>query len=86
MAGAGVAIVVELLFDVDHVAAGVLQLSELGPATEVSEVAELGQPRPRRGVWRNRSRSNRVGINGCALVGFFFPQKMTQTHDEHTSW
>lgn len=36
-----VAIVVELLFDVDHVAAGVFQLSELGPSTEVSEVTEL---------------------------------------------
>lgn len=34
-------IVIELLFDVDHVAAGVFQLSELGPATEVSEVTEL---------------------------------------------
>lgn len=71
VAGAGVAVVVELLLDVDHVAAGVLQLSELGPATEVSEVAELGQPRPRRGVWRNRSRSNRVGINDATwLVSF----------------
>lgn len=35
------AVVVELLFDVDHVAAGVFQLSELGPATEVSQVTEL---------------------------------------------
>lgn len=35
------AVVVELLFDVDHVAAGVFQLSELGPPTEVSEVTEL---------------------------------------------
>lgn len=41
---AWVAVVVELLLDVDHVTAGVLQLSELGSATEVSEVAELGQP------------------------------------------
>lgn len=44
MAGTGVAIVVELLLDVDHVAAGVFQLSELGSATKVSKVAELGQP------------------------------------------
>ena len=44
MAGTGVAVVVELLLDVDHVATGVLQLSQLGPATEVSKVAELGQP------------------------------------------
>lgn len=36
-----VAIVIELLFDVDHVAAGVLQLPKLGPATEVPEVTEL---------------------------------------------
>lgn len=35
------AVVVELLFDVDHVAAGVVQLSKLGPAAEVSEVTEL---------------------------------------------
>lgn len=48
--GAGVAVVVELLLDVDHVAAGVLQLSELGTATQVPQVAELGEPRPRRGV------------------------------------
>lgn len=52
--GAGVAVVVELLLDVDHVAAGVLQLSELGTATQVQPVAELGEPRPRRGVWRER--------------------------------
>lgn len=38
------AVVVELLLDVDHVATGVFQLSELGSATEVSKVAELGQP------------------------------------------
>lgn len=44
MAGTRVAVVVELLLDVDHVAAGVFQLSELGSATEVSKVAELGQP------------------------------------------
>lgn len=44
MAGTRVAVVVELLLDVDHVATGVLQLSELGSATEVSKVAELGQP------------------------------------------
>lgn len=44
VAGTRVAVVVELLLDVDHVAAGVLQLSELRSATEVSEVAELGQP------------------------------------------
>lgn len=57
MSGAGVAVVVELLLDVDHVAAGVLQLSELGPAAEVPQVAELGEPRPRRGVWeRDRGR------------------------------
>lgn len=46
MTGTGVAVVIELLFDVDHVAAGVFQLSELSSATEISEVAELGQPRP----------------------------------------
>lgn len=46
------AVVVELLLDVDHVAARVLQLSELGTATQVPQVAELGEPRPRRGVWR----------------------------------
>lgn len=50
MSGAGVAVVVELLLDVDHVAAGVLQLSELGTATQVPQVAELGEPRPRWGV------------------------------------
>ena len=44
VAGTGVAIVVELLLDVDHVATGVLHIPELGPATEVSEVAELRQP------------------------------------------
>lgn len=33
VAGTWVAIVVELLLDVDHVATGVLQLSELGSAT-----------------------------------------------------
>lgn len=44
VAGTRVAVVVELLLDVDHVAAGVFQLSELGSATEVSKVAELGQP------------------------------------------
>lgn len=42
--GTRVAIVVELLLDVDHVATGVFQLSELGPATEIPKVAELGQP------------------------------------------
>lgn len=36
------AVVVKLLLDVDHVAAGVVQLSELGSATEIPEVAELG--------------------------------------------
>ena len=44
MTGTGVAVVVELLLDVDHVAAGVFQLSELGSATEVSKIAELRQP------------------------------------------
>ena len=44
VAGTWVTVVVELLLDVDHVAAGVFQLSELGSATEVSKVAELGQP------------------------------------------
>lgn len=44
VAGTWVAVVVELLLDVDHVATGVFQLSELGSATEVSKVAELGQP------------------------------------------
>lgn len=44
VAGTGVAVVVQLLLDVDHVAAGVFQLSELGSATEVSKVAELRQP------------------------------------------
>lgn len=46
VSGTGVAVVVELLLDVDHVTAGVFQLPELGSATEVSKVAELGQPRP----------------------------------------
>lgn len=50
MSGAGVAVVVELLLDVDHVAAGVLQLSELGTTTQVPQVAELREPRPRRSV------------------------------------
>lgn len=58
VAGAGVAVVVELLLDVDHVAAGVLQLSELGPAAEVSKIAELGQPRPGRGVCRGETKGN----------------------------
>jgi len=44
VSGTGVAVVVELLLDVDHVAAGVLQLSELSSATEVSKIAELWQP------------------------------------------
>lgn len=44
VAGAGVAVVVELLLDVDHVAAGIFQLSELGSTAEVSKVAELWQP------------------------------------------
>jgi len=44
VAGTRVAVVVELLLDVHHVAAGVFQLSELGSATEVSKIAELGQP------------------------------------------
>lgn len=44
MSGAGVAVVVELLLDVDHVSAGVFELSELGSTTELSKVAELGQP------------------------------------------
>lgn len=44
MTGTGVTVVIELLLDVDHVAAGVFQLSELGSATQVSKVAELGQP------------------------------------------
>ena len=33
VAGTRVAVVVELLLDVDHVATGVFQLSELGPTT-----------------------------------------------------
>lgn len=49
------AIMVELLFDVDHVAAGVFQLPELGPATEVSQVTELWQPRPGWSVWRKKT-------------------------------
>ncbi|CAB1336367.1 unnamed protein product [Coregonus sp. 'balchen'] len=44
VAWAGVAVVVELLLDVDHVATGVLQLSELGASTQVSKVAERGEP------------------------------------------
>lgn len=44
MTGTRVAIVVELLLDVDHVATGVFQLSELSPATEIPKIAELGQP------------------------------------------
>lgn len=44
VSGTGVAIVVELLLDVDHVTTGVFQLPELGSAAEVSKVAELGQP------------------------------------------
>lgn len=50
MAWAGVAVVVELLLDVDHVATGVFKLSELGSAAEVSKVAELRQPRPGRRI------------------------------------
>ena len=50
------AVVVELLLDVDHVTAGVVQLSELGTAPKVSKVAELGQPRPGRGVWESGER------------------------------
>ena len=55
------AVVVELLLDVDHVTAGVFQLSELGTATKVSKVAELGQPRPGRGVWESGEGVKRGG-------------------------
>ncbi len=61
------AVVVELLLDVDHVATGVFQLSELGSATEVSKVAELGKPRPGWGIWRKKMRGNRV-VRGGRLV------------------
>lgn len=63
-----VAIVVELLLDVDHVATGVFQLSELGPATEISKITELGQPRPRWGIWRNMKRGNRMSRGCCDLT------------------
>lgn len=72
MARTGVAVVVELLLNMDHVAAGVFQLSELGSATEVSKVAELGQPRPGRGVWRKKRRGHsqceaRASPGSCLL-------------------
>ena len=55
MAGTRVAVVVELLLDVDHVAGGVFQLPELCAATQISQVAELRQPRPGWGVWDRRT-------------------------------
>ena len=51
VAGAGVAVVVELLLDVHHVATGVLELPVLGATPQVPQVAELGEPRPGGGVW-----------------------------------
>lgn len=50
VARTGVAIVVELLFDVDHIPAGIVQLSKLCTTTQVPQVTELRKPRPGRSV------------------------------------
>ncbi len=64
VAWAGMTIVIELLLDVHHVSAGVLQLSELCTPTEVSKVAELWQPRPGRGIceWHREKRWSNGGV------------------------
>lgn len=42
----GVAIVVELLFDVDHISTGIVQLSKLCTTAQIPQVTELRKPRP----------------------------------------
>lgn len=44
MTGTGVTIVVELLLDVHHVAAGILKLPQLCTSAQVSQVTELWEP------------------------------------------
>lgn len=61
-------IVIELLLDVHHVSAGILQLPKLCASTEVPKVAELWQPRPGRGICE-RHREKRVSI--CQTVAFY---------------
>lgn len=75
VAGAGMTIVIELLLDVHHVSAGVLQLPELCAPTEVSEVAELWQPRPGRGIceWH---REKRISIGQTAEFHTFLMTKL----------
>lgn len=53
--GTGVTIVIELLLDVHHVSAGVLQLPKLCTSTQVPKVAKLWQPRPGRGVCERKT-------------------------------
>lgn len=76
VAGAGMTIVIELLLDVHHVSAGVLQLPELCASTEVSEVAELWQPRPGRGIceWH---REKRISIGQTAEFHIFLTKLMS---------
>lgn len=75
VAWAGMTIVIELLLDVHHVSAGVLQLPELCASTEVSKVAELWQPRPRRGicVWH---REESISIGQTAEFHTFLMTKL----------
>lgn len=66
--GAGMTIVIELLLDVHHVSAGILQLPKLCASTEVPKVAELWQPRPGRSICeRHREKS----ISICQTVVFY---------------
>lgn len=44
MTGTGVTVVVKLLLDVHHVAAGVLELPQLCTSAQVSQVTELREP------------------------------------------
>lgn len=60
VAGAGVAVVVELLFDVHHVLTGVLQLPQLHTSAQISQITKAGEPRPGQGVCE-RYRAGEVG-------------------------
>lgn len=71
--GAGVAVVVQLLLDVDHVSTGLFQLPELRSAAEVSKVAELWQPRPgwsicrkQRGVIKHTPYTLQIHDSNCS--------------------
>lgn len=76
VAGAGMTIVIELLLDVHHVSAGILQLPKLCASTEVPKVAELWQPRPGRGICERHREKKCISIAQNVVFNTFLKTKL----------